>query len=383
MPRMQRTRPLLRLDGDWPGVPPFGVRLLPNTERRSLFCVRTGPEELHADAVEALLDALRDAGLTATPTPDADVALHGPSGVMLIEVKAASVLDVDRARAQLEAHRREQAGGGSSHPDMVVLVADQLSEEARDLLRGTDWGYLDRRGALWMRRHDLIVNDTSIQPLARHRPTPDGSIRGRVALGVALRLLMHPRAHESVRDIADVVGASASTVHDALKQFRRDALIDAEHHPLVPDLFNEVAGVWRPERIPVRREPGPGDRDLELGLDDGTGHGWVVSGDVAAAASGVRIIVSAEAPPDFYVPTSSALRRALRQLGPAPFDERAATVALTPSPVVIAEHNDFGSPSLRWPVAHPVVVALDLAQDLARGREILADWTPQGFDRVW
>lgn len=353
--------------------------------------MRTPPEELHADAVEALLDALRDAGLTAAPSRDADIALRGPSGVLLIAVKAGSVLDADRARTQVEAYRRELADRGSPPPDMVVLVADQLSEEARDLLRSTDWGYLDRRGALWIRRHDLIVNDTSIEPLARHRPRPDGPIRGRVALGVALRLLIHPKAHESVRDIAEVVGASASTVHDALKRLREDALIDSRHEPLVPDLFNAVAAVWRPERIPVLREPGPGDRDLELGLHDGaTGdvaaQGWVVSGDVAAAASGVRIVVSSDAPPDFYVPTSTALRRALRQLGKTPYEERGATVALSPSPVVTAENHYVGSyrrPSLHWPIAHPVVVALDLAQDLARGREILADWTPEEFHRVW
>lgn len=62
--------------------------------------MRTGREKLHAHAVEALLDALRHAGLTASPTEHADIALRGP---------------------------------------------DQLSKEARDLLRTTDWGYLDRR----------------------------------------------------------------------------------------------------------------------------------------------------------------------------------------------------------------------------------------------
>jgi hypothetical protein len=35
----------------------------------------------------------------------------------------------------------------------------------------------------------------------------------------------------------------------------------------------------------------------------------------------------------------------------------------------------------RWPLAHPVAVALDLAQDRARGREILDDWSPP--ERVW
>lgn len=37
-----------------------------------------------------------------------------------------------------------------------------------------------------------------------------------------------------------------------------------------------------------------------------------------------------------------------------------------------------------WPLAQPLFVALDLAQDPGRGREILADWTPpEQWHRVW
>ena len=354
--------------------------------------MRTPPDELHADAVEALLQALHDAGLRATRTQEADVALQGPGKVILIEVKAASTLDASRVQAQMEAYAKHLVDAGVAEgPDMVVLVADQLSEDARNLLRESDWGYLDRRGALWMRRSDMIVNDSSLAPLDRHGPRADGAIRGRVALGVALHLLMNPHARESVRTLAEVVGASPSTVHNALARLRDQALIDGEGTPLVPDLFNAAAAVWRPERIPVRRQPRPGDDDLELGLhDDETGdvaaQGWVVGGDVGAAAAGARIVVGSGAPPDFYVPNQAALRRAVRRLVKCSYDERGATVALTPSPVVTAENHYVGSystPWLHWPHAHPVIVALDLAQDLARGREILDDWTPQGFDRVW
>jgi len=352
--------------------------------------MRTASNELHADAVEALLEALRDAGLRASPTSGADIALEGPLGVILIEVNAASVVDADRARVQIEAYSRVLGRSRREENPMVVLVADQLSEDARELLRGSELGYLDRRGALWLRRPDLIVNDTSLMPLDRQRQRPDGPIRGRVALGVALRRLMHPVTQESVREIAGAIGASPSTVHDALAQLREHALIEASGAPLIPDLFEAVAAVWRPERIPVRREPQPGDSDLELGLhDDATGvaaHRWVVSGDVGAAAAGAHIVVTSGAPPDFYVPTQAVLRRALRRLGQCSYDERRATVALAPSPAVTAENHYVGShrtPSLQWPIAHPVVVALDLAQDLSRGREILSEWTPQGFRRVW
>jgi hypothetical protein len=38
---------------------------------------------------------------------------------------------------------------------------------------------------------------------------------------------------------------------------------------------------------------------------------------------------------------------------------------------------------MKWPVAHPLFVALDLAQDTGRGREILDAWTPTEGTRVW
>ena len=348
--------------------------------------MRTSRDELHDDAVEALLDALKEAGLTASRGGEADIVLRGPAGQLMVEVKAMSVGDAARVQALL--HRQSSAPEGA---DMVVLVADQLADDARKMLRGTDWGYFDRRGALWMRGPSMIVNDTSLTPLDRRRARADGAIRGRVALGVAVRLLMNPRQQSSVRDIAGDLGAAPSTVHDALVRLREHALIGGSGAPLIPDLFNATAQVWRPERIPVRRQPAPSDDDLELGLHDhNTGdvatQGWVLSGDVGAAAAGAPIVVGSAAPPDFYVPTPALVRRAVRRLGQCPYDDRGATVAASPTPVVTAENHYIGShdtPWLHWSIAHPVVIALDLAQDMSRGRQILDDWTPQGFDRVW
>ena len=49
-----------------------------------------------------------------------------------------------------------------------------------------------------------------------------------------------------------VVGASASTVHDALASFREHTLIDPDGVPLVPEMFDATVAAWRPEHIPVR-----------------------------------------------------------------------------------------------------------------------------------
>jgi hypothetical protein len=111
-----------------------------------------------------------------------------------------------------------------------------------------------------------------------------------------------------------------------------------------------------------------------------------VGGGVAAAAMGAPIVIGSAAPPDFYVPTAALLSRAIRRLGESEFDHRGATLAAAPSPLVTRlrrNADSMAAPGLHWPLAHPVVVALDLAQDRARGQEILAEWNPEGAIRVW
>lgn len=341
---------------------------------------------MHRDAVQTLLDAFGEIGLQASDghAQGEDVMLEGPRGPLTIEVKGMSLADRSRVQSQIEQHQK-LAADRLPRPDFVVVVADQLPEEAREILRQHGWGYLDRRGAIWLRSRDLVINDTTLDPLRRHPGRPSSGIRGRVGLGVALRLLMRPQAEISIRELARLVGAAPSTVHESVNRLREHALIEGDGRPLVPELFVAVAEVWRPEHIPVARQPRPSDTELGLNLKD-DGQGWVVGGDVGAAASGAPVVAGSGSPPDFYVPSSGLVRRAVRQLGESAYEGRGATVAVAPSPVVTAENfyvKSWRTPWLEWPIAHPVVLALDLAQDLSRGREILAEWTPQGFDRVW
>ena len=61
-----------------------------------------------------------------------------------------------------------------------------------------------------------------------------------------------------------------------------------------------------------------------------------------------------------------------------------ATVRVAPVPAVVRQRVDLDSSPLEWPLAHPLFVALDLAQDVGRGREILDEWTPDDrWTRVW
>ena len=112
----------------------------------------------------------------------------------------------------------------------------------------------------------------------------------------------------------------------------------------------------------------------------------MLGGDLAAAEWGAPIVVGDAFPPDLYAPTPAAFRRIMRSLTKVPYEERGATIAVAPSPVVTQASLRPPVTSLTMadmPLAHPVVIALDLAQDAARGREILDLWDPEGVERVW
>jgi hypothetical protein len=356
--------------------------------------VRTRAEELHIEAIQALGDALETLGLVAgVGGQGADLVVVGPAGPVEMDVRAISVGDLARVQGLMSGEPSDKDGETPSAGRVTVVVADQLSEKARAALREGGWGYLDRRGMLWLRGCGLFINDTFLPGFVRRRELAGGPIRGGVAQGVALYLLIRPdQTKAAVRTIAAAVGASPSTVHDALRSLRDNALITADNSPLVPELFNALSEVWRPERVAVAREPNPSDQGLGLGLHDKDDpskiaeQGWALSGDVGAAALGAPIVVGSAAAPDFYVPTSALLGRAVRRLGESQFRDRGASLAAAPSPLVTRIRrtaDSTGTPWRQWPIAHPVVLALDLAQDLARGREILSDWNPEGATRVW
>jgi len=354
-----------------------------------IVSMRVSQDSLQADAVDALSDALTRAGLQVRrETPDGPVGpflfVEGPNRSLTLEVKATSVADPGRVSAMLQESARHRSS--QSLPDAVVLVADEVSKASRDLLREQGWGYLDRRGRLWLRTDDLIINDTEIGPQPRHRgeDPPTDPLSGRTAMGMSLWMLMHPEQPAGVRALARELDCSPSTAHDALKRLQAVALVRPDNTPLFPELFWAVADRWRPERHHVGREPNPGDMTA-LGLG-AHGLNFVISNDVAAAAWGAPVVVHSGQRPDFYVPPA-VLNRAVRVLGSAPVADSGATLSGAPIRAVSEEtfdHPSHSTPWLQWPLCHPSVVALDLAQDQSRGREILADWdAPQGFVRVW
>ena len=215
-------------------------------------------------------------------------------------------------------------------------------------------------------------------------------LNGTVGLEVATALLMNPTAGVAVRELARRLGRSASTVSEILAALRGAALVDERHRVEGTGLFQQVAERWAAARVYLANLPMPGDatltRSLRLGLDDAEQTaGWALTDSAAAAVYDAPLAVSTGQPLDFYVPDMATARRAITLLGAAP-SRAQARCAIRVAPVRAACSNrfDLANNPFEWPLAHPAFVALDLAQDTGRGREVLADWTPpERWVRVW
>lgn len=339
------------------------------------------------EAISLLQDALEATGARAMrPEPgDAttDLVLHLGGARIPVEVKRWALFPEHAVRINPVFHQ---------HADPSVLrivVADRISTEARRALQDVGWGWLDLRGTLHVQGHGILIH-TQV-PSAWERPGPRNPLAAPAGLAVACALLSGPTDQHTVRGLARRLDRSPSTVSEILKALKDESLVDTRTNRPTSELFWSVADVWPGKRVSLAGVPGPGMRPvsdaLQLGLDDvETTIGWALTDTLAAAAYGAPVAARADQPADYFVPTDALLRRARTLLGVAlsPGEVR-ATVRVAPVPDVCGRRVDATKWSAEaWPLAAPLFVALDLAQDAGRGREILNDWDPpEGWTRVW
>lgn len=287
-----------------------------------------------------------------------------------------------------------------------IVVANQLSAEAKDEFarrnRASDnfrWSWLDRRGELQLNdpsatgvyQFDLGALDHSAPLPGGWRlaaPASNGPIRGRAGISYAAAILLGPPRRPSIREVAAEVGMSHSAVGDAAKLLRDSGLILPTGEPETPDLFWALAAAWGPTRItPVAAVPTYEQaKQWQAPADDLEHRGWALGGDGAAAAWGAPVFASGGRP-WIWVPKEAGARRAERALASASWDDYSAVVAVPPT-LLVCRYR-LKPPSMiepdYLPTTHPLFLALELAQDPARGREILDEWTPDDpeIHRVW
>jgi hypothetical protein len=336
---------------------------------------RTSKASLAAQGESAFTRALGSLGHQVAEPPEGaggDLVVTVDGIEVPVEIKAASVVNpetVDRMLAAVAKRRKNVAH---------VVVGDLITGPAQEALRNAGWGWLDRRGHVVLRGKGVHIDadvPTDGRPTAGALPRP---ISGTAAVAWAAALLMSPADPPSMRAVARRVSL----------KLKAAPLIRADGRPLVPELFWALAEEWHPGPVALAELPPTGDvrtyAALGVNLDE-DGPGWAVAGTVGAAVWGAPLAIGAAYPPDFYVPSAAELRQATLRLGEASrFEERTCTVAVAPTPLMCTERfrresDEWG----HWRFTHGLFAALDLAQDRARGAEILADWEPKDFTRVW
>jgi hypothetical protein len=272
-------------------------------------------------------------------------------------------------------------------PNPLLVVADRIANDAQTRLRDGGVNFYDARGHIRLVLPGVFV-DTELRPAIDHRSTKASPpLDGEVAKEVALILLDKPNAVSGVRSIARTIQRAPSAVATALERLRSAGLVTSANEPIIPELFWELAGLWRRAPIALATQPRPGEArttdPLHLGLEPDAQFGWALTDSSAARAWGMPLVLSSDYPPDFYVPSVIALRRAIATLGGVVHvDERGCTVSLAPTPLVCRWRVSL--PTETWKVAEHVIVALDLSRDESRGREVLERWIPpEGIIRVW
>ncbi|MBW8803598.1 MAG: MarR family transcriptional regulator [Catenulisporales bacterium] len=327
------------------------------------------------EAVEAL--GLNSAWSKATDNGTADVVLDLDGRRVPVEIKyRATLMPLDVPRLKY----KSTAPGG-----LRVLIADRIAASTRETLNSQGVGWLDLRGRLRIAGSGVFV-DTDVPAMATRFERVD-AFSGTAGVEVACSLLLHPDRPPKVRELARELGRSPSTVSEILKRLREQRLIDSDGHPMIPDLFWETVQPWETRPIAIAQYPHPtGDSRfagaLQLGLGDLESPGWALTDTLAAVEYGAPLAAGSAYPADFYVPTSAVVKRAVQVFGEASeWNSRRATVRVAPiSAVCDARVESTGT----WPLAQPLFVALDLASDPERGREVLDGWTPPSpWRRVW
>ncbi|MBS1846968.1 MAG: hypothetical protein JST73_01715 [Actinobacteria bacterium] len=238
----------------------------------------------------------------------------------------------------------------------------------RDELDAHGWSWIDRRGHIKV-RHGSILIDADIPPLPKvpNGLQPADPFAGRAALTVALLALeTHPDPLGGIRATARAIGTAPTTASTAIKRLIEAGLLGRDHRAVVPDLFWALTDHWHLPAIGLATTP-----DVPV-------EGVVLVGSHAAAALHAPAVTTENHPLELLAADDATARRILRRCGSAPIADAVAYLSIAPTPLSAAPTDRH----VRGiPLAAPIVIALGLATDSARGAEIVRNWDWPG--RVW
>jgi hypothetical protein len=358
-------------------------------------------EELLAEVLRTDVAAVKTVSPATSDQADLRVQLRDGT-VLLVDVKTAAHPSPEQIARLVKTRRpRADVDAEAAHA-LPVLVADVLSNPVRQSLAEAGWGFFDRRGHLYIQDGPRLLELTVPQ---RTRDLGSGArtgIRGTSGLAVAFAHLLEPQSVLGVRELTRATRLhSPTSVGNARRALQEANLLEPDSRPVLPDLFWALAAAWfrplhglasavTPEILDDlgHNTDGPYYNTLhelaDIAVDRVRYEGVALGGDLAAELYGAPIVRTPSSPYDLYLPGEVVVSRLKRRCGEAShLTER--VVGVHPFPVSLAARTRLAprSGSHGFPLVHPLVVALDLAQDPARGREVLEQFEPSEYGRVW
>lgn len=363
-----------------------------------------------ADTEAALRAALEEVDSIAAVAPihgSHDLAVTLSTGETVhIEAIARSHLTVADGEALI---RRLREDGGDDQT-LQVVVADELPSQTRRLLINAGVSFLDRGGRL-----ALVLPHRTIEADVNRAPRPKrvqgvGPVRGSSGLSAALAALLSPAEPHGVRETARASALSHTAISQARSQLRDALLLDGRFRPVLPELFEATAAAWQWPSVIEARLPPPHDRlivaagaqwegpyyesveavseavkeDTGEHLDDVQERdrhaGWAMAGTHTAGAYGADVAVGVEAPTEWIVPQDRYLTASRLESQSRTHDRRPVRLLAAPCRLAVRLRRRAPDGTAR---AHPLVIALQLAADPGRGREILETFEPPGVRVVW
>lgn len=340
---------------------------------------RRTDSELAEDAVAGLLVALHDVGIDAL----VEEGERNEPGAMLtgtFDGRDLALLVVQTAyctaaRAQQLIEQFGEHGGRVGA--VPIVVADRVTADARVRLQSAGWSWLDLTAAqLHLRAPGVrIIQSIAPSPARSTRGPRRATISSGAGVTVAYWLCSHPG--RSLRPTLDApeLGIAPSTVSTAVGQLEAAGLVDDDGTGRFPELFWELAERWQPQRQWLAAVPstdGVGDR-YEV-------RHWRRTGTDAALHWGAPLAAGSDQAIELYLPGPAELNTTARRYGVVPAGTGPAAISVAPTSLIFRGPNHtrrLGG----WEVAPLIAVALDLAIDPGRGREVLQDWAHP--DAVW
>lgn len=169
---------------------------------------------------------LRDVpGIVIQPNRQAhrgDVAIRAGQVTVAVELRAQRIINAAAARQAI-------AYADALPPDThLVVVAQSITEDARDQLTRAGIGFIDGTGAIRLDLPGLYVWRDGQRPDGPNRPRAQPvAVSGKA--GVAAQALLHePGRPWTVRDLAEAANVSVGLAHRLFVRLENDGLLEAE-----------------------------------------------------------------------------------------------------------------------------------------------------------